>query len=147
MSRKILFQSGSPVQQLNRIVDLLGTPSLQDLSDAKASKGAVSYLLSKPNKPVSMSRILSLVHPFNCPPFVVVLWRHNIKYYTLYVHSSFVLSGTSSSRHSCFWNLDLYFIFQHNLASLYNLSHLATHESVHLLCRMLVFNPVSIYFS
>ncbi|CAB3983646.1 Serine threonine- kinase NLK [Paramuricea clavata] len=80
MSRKILFQSGSPVQQLNRIVDLLGTPSLQDFSDAKASKGAVSYLLSKPNKP-------------------------------------------------------------HNLASLYNLSHLATHESVHLLCRMLVFNP------
>jgi hypothetical protein len=53
MSRKILFQSGSPVQQLNRIVDLLGTPSLQDLTDAKASKGAITYILSKQQKPVS----------------------------------------------------------------------------------------------
>jgi antitoxin component HigA of HigAB toxin-antitoxin module len=53
MSRKILFQSGSPVQQLNRIVDLLGTPSLQDLTDAKASKGAITYILSKQQKLVS----------------------------------------------------------------------------------------------
>ena len=53
MSRKIIFQSGSPVQQLNRIVDLLGTPDPQDLTDAKASKGAITYLLSKQHKPVS----------------------------------------------------------------------------------------------
>lgn len=53
MSRKILFQSGSPVQQLNKIVSLLGTPSIQDLNDAKASRGAITYLLSKQHKPVS----------------------------------------------------------------------------------------------
>ena len=53
MSRKIIFQSGSPVQQLNRIVDLLGTPSREDLTDAKASKGAITYLLSKQHKDVS----------------------------------------------------------------------------------------------
>ena len=30
------------------------------------------------------------------------------------------------------------------LATLYNLSNQATHEAVHLLCRMLVFDPVSL---
>lgn len=61
MSRKILFQSGNPVQQLNRIVDLLGTPTLQDLSDAKASKGAVTYLLSKQHKQVNNLILLQVM--------------------------------------------------------------------------------------
>ncbi|XP_046841491.1 serine/threonine-protein kinase NLK-like [Xenia sp. Carnegie-2017] len=80
MSRKIQFQSSSPVQQLNQIVDLLGTPSVEDMNDAKASDGAMTYLLSKQQK----------------------LPR---------------------------------------LDTLYNLSNLANHESVHLISRMLVFNP------
>ncbi|EDO30527.1 predicted protein [Nematostella vectensis] len=80
LSRKILFQAQSPVQQLNQIIDLLGTPCLEDLSKAGSSEGATKYILQRPHKPPA-------------------------------------------------------------LASLYNLSNQATHEAVHLLCRMLVFNP------
>lgn len=69
--------------QLNLIVDLLGTPSLEDLAKAGASDGATKYILQRPHKPPA-------------------------------------------------------------LATLYNLSNQATHEAVHLLCRMLVFDPVSI---
>lgn len=80
LSRKILFQAESPVQQLNLIIDLLGTPSLEDLAKAGASDGATKYILQRPHK-------------------------------------------------------------QPALATLYNLSNQATHEAVHLLCRMLVFDP------
>lgn len=38
------------------------------------------------------------------------------------------------------------FVLQPALATLYNLSNQATHEAVHLLCRMLVFDPVSLRF-
>lgn len=80
LSRKILFQAQSPVQQLNLIINLLGTPSLDDLCRAGASEGATKYILQKGHKAPA-------------------------------------------------------------LATLYNLSSQATHEAVHLLCRMLVFDP------
>lgn len=80
LSRKIMFQAQSPVQQLNQIIDLLGTPSLEDLNKAGASEGATKYILQRPHKPPA-------------------------------------------------------------LASLYKLSNQATHEAVHLLCTMLVFDP------
>jgi len=81
LSRKILFQAQSPVQQLQLIVELLGTPKIEDMHGAGASDGAIKYVMSLPHRTPA-------------------------------------------------------------LASLYSLSSQATHEAVHLLCRMLVFNPM-----
>lgn len=39
--------------QLNLIIDLLGTPSLDDLCRAGASEGATKYILQKGHKAVS----------------------------------------------------------------------------------------------
>lgn len=69
------------VLQLDLIVELLGTPSLEDMKTA--CEGAKAHILRQGHKPPSM-------------------------------------------------------------AALYTLSTQATHEAVHLLCRMLVFNPVSV---
>ncbi|XP_046325747.1 serine/threonine-protein kinase NLK-like isoform X2 [Haliotis cracherodii] len=78
LSRRILFQAQSPIQQLDLITDLLGTPNLEDMRTA--CEGAKAHILRQPHK-------------------------------------------------------------QPSLAALYTLSGQATHEAVHLLCRMLVFNP------
>jgi len=78
LSRRILFQAQSPIQQLDLIVDLLGTPMLEDMKTA--CEGAKAHVLRQAHKPPSM-------------------------------------------------------------AALYTLSNQASHEAVHLLCRMLVFNP------
>lgn len=78
LSRRILFQAQSPIQQLELITDLLGTPNMDDMT--KACEGAKQHMLRKPTKPAS-------------------------------------------------------------LAALYTLSSQATHEAVHLLCQMLIFNP------
>ncbi|XP_041347446.1 serine/threonine-protein kinase NLK-like [Gigantopelta aegis] len=78
LSRRILFQAQSPIQQLDLITDLLGTPGIEDMRTA--CEGAKAHILRQPHKPPS-------------------------------------------------------------LAALYTLSSQATHEAVHLLCRMLVFDP------
>ncbi|XP_071945446.1 serine/threonine-protein kinase NLK-like [Antedon mediterranea] len=78
LGRRILFQAQSPVTQLNLIMELLGTPSHQDLR--YACDGAKTHILQQPHKPSSLS-------------------------------------------------------------ALYTLSSQSTHEAVHLLSRMLVFNP------
>ncbi|XP_050407899.1 serine/threonine-protein kinase NLK isoform X1 [Patella vulgata] len=78
LSRRILFQAQSPIQQLDLITDLLGTPALHDMKTA--CEGAKAHILRQAHK-----------HP--------------------------------------------------SLAALYTLSNQATHEAVHLLCRMLVFDP------
>eukprot|EP00918_Siedleckia_nematoides_P018909 GHVU01040374.1.p1 GENE.GHVU01040374.1~~GHVU01040374.1.p1 ORF type:complete len:433 (+),score=30.11 GHVU01040374.1:296-1594(+) len=78
LSRRILFQAQSPIQQLELIMDLLGTPSAEDMKFA--CEGAKAHTLRQSHKPPA-------------------------------------------------------------LAALYTLSSQATHEAVHLLCRMLVFNP------
>lgn len=83
LGRRILFQAQSPVQQLELITELLGTPSLEDMRHA--CEGARSHMLRRAPKPPSLS-------------------------------------------------------------ALYTLSSHATHEAVHLLCQMLVFDPVSLYF-
>lgn len=80
LGRRILFQAQSPVQQLELITELLGTPSLDDMR--YACEGAKSHMLRRAPKPPS-------------------------------------------------------------LTALYTLSSQATHEVVHLLCQMLVFDPVS----
>lgn len=80
LGRRILFQAQSPVQQLELITELLGTPTLEDMR--YACEGAKSHMLRRAPKPPS-------------------------------------------------------------LTALYTLSSQATHEVVHLLCQMLVFDPVS----
>lgn len=80
LGRRILFQAQNPVQQLELITELLGTPSLEDMR--YACEGAKSHILRRPPKPSS-------------------------------------------------------------LTALYTLSTQATHEVVHLLCQMLVFDPVN----
>ncbi|XP_025090689.1 serine/threonine-protein kinase NLK-like isoform X1 [Pomacea canaliculata] len=78
LSRRILFQAQAPVQQLDLIVDLLGTPAEEDMRTA--CEGARAHVLNRPFK-------------------------------------------------KC------------QTATMYSLSSQATHEAVHLLTRMLVFNP------
>ncbi|KYN21292.1 Serine/threonine-protein kinase NLK [Trachymyrmex cornetzi] len=78
LRRRILFQAQSPVQQLELITELLGSPTLEEMR--YACEGAKSHMLRRAQKPPS-------------------------------------------------------------LATLYNLSSQATHEAVHLLCQMLVFDP------
>ncbi|KAK2829435.1 hypothetical protein Q7C36_017425 [Tachysurus vachellii] len=78
LGRRILFQAQSPIQQLDLITDLLGTPPLSAM--VSACEGARAHILRGPHKPPSLS-------------------------------------------------------------VLYMLSDGATHEAVHLLCRMLVFDP------
>ncbi|XP_069508068.1 serine/threonine-protein kinase NLK2-like isoform X1 [Ambystoma mexicanum] len=79
LGRRILFQAQSPIQQLDLITDLLGTPPLHAMRTA--CEGARAHILRAPHKPPSLS-------------------------------------------------------------VLYMLSGEATHEAVHLLCRMLVFDPL-----
>ncbi|TNN01407.1 hypothetical protein fugu_010789 [Takifugu bimaculatus] len=78
LGRRILFQAQSPIQQLDLITDLLGTPSMEAMRTA--CEGARAHILRGPHK-------------------------------------------------------------QPSLPVLYTLSSQATHEAVHLLCRMLVFDP------
>ncbi|KAJ9586469.1 hypothetical protein L9F63_019869, partial [Diploptera punctata] len=78
LGRRILFQAQSPVQQLELITELLGTPTLEDMR--YACDGARTHMLRRAPKPPS-------------------------------------------------------------LTALYTLSSQATHEAVHLLCQMLVFDP------
>ena len=79
LGRRILFQAQNPVQQLELITELLGTPSLDDMK--YACEGAKTHMLRRAPKPPSLS-------------------------------------------------------------AFYTLSSQATHEVVHLLCQMLVFDPV-----
>ncbi|KAK5869103.1 hypothetical protein PBY51_010062 [Eleginops maclovinus] len=78
LGRRILFQAQSPIQQLDLITDLLGTPSMEAMRTA--CEGARTHIVRGPHK-------------------------------------------------------------QPSLPVLYTLSSQATHEAVHLLCRMLVFDP------
>ncbi|XP_023247455.1 serine/threonine-protein kinase NLK-like [Copidosoma floridanum] len=78
LRRRILFQAQSPVQQLELITELLGTPTIEDMK--YACEGAKSHMLRRAPKPPA-------------------------------------------------------------LTALYTLSSQATHEAVHLLCQMLVFDP------
>uniref|UniRef100_A0A8C2WM36 mitogen-activated protein kinase n=1 Tax=Cyclopterus lumpus TaxID=8103 RepID=A0A8C2WM36_CYCLU len=78
LGRRILFQAQSPIQQLDLITDLLGTPSMEAMRTA--CEGARAHVHRGPHK-------------------------------------------------------------QPSLPVLYTLSGQATHEAVHLLCRMLVFDP------
>ncbi|XP_052799985.1 serine/threonine-protein kinase NLK-like [Mya arenaria] len=78
LGRRILFQAQTPIQQLDLIIDLLGSPTLEEMRSA--CEGAKAQILRSTHRPPSL-------------------------------HALYALSGQ------------------------------ATHEAVHLLCRMLVFDP------
>ncbi|ELU07082.1 hypothetical protein CAPTEDRAFT_214926 [Capitella teleta] len=78
LSRRILFQAQTPIQQLDLITDLLGTPARDDMRTA--CDAARQHVMRQKHKPPT-------------------------------------------------------------LAALYTLSNHATHEAVHLMCRLLVFDP------
>lgn len=80
LGRKILFQAQSPIQQLNQVIKLLGTPHPEDIRASGASEGAFRYIMNQPFRP-------SQLH------------------------------------------------------TLHTLSTSTSHEAIHLLCQMLVFNP------
>ncbi|CAL4119865.1 unnamed protein product, partial [Meganyctiphanes norvegica] len=58
LGRRILFQAQSPVQQLERITDLLGTPNLEDMK--YACEGAVTHMLRRPPKPPALPALYTL---------------------------------------------------------------------------------------
>ena len=51
LGRRILFQAQSPIQQLELITDLLGTPTLSDMKFA--CEAAKRHMLSRGQKPAS----------------------------------------------------------------------------------------------
>ncbi|KAI5619318.1 nemo-like kinase, type 1 [Silurus asotus] len=58
LGRRILFQAQSPIQQLDLITDLLGTPPLSAM--ASACEGARAHILRGPHKPPSLSVLYML---------------------------------------------------------------------------------------
>jgi len=60
LGRKILFQAQSPIQQLNQVISLLGTPSPEDIRASGASEGAFRYIMSQTYKPSAMHTLHTL---------------------------------------------------------------------------------------
>lgn len=58
LSRRILFQAQSPIQQLDLITDLLGTPSLEDIKSA--CEPARVHIMRQPRKAPTISGLYTL---------------------------------------------------------------------------------------
>lgn len=58
LGRRILFQAQSPIQQLELITDLLGTPTLSDMKFA--CEAAKRHILTRGHKPPSLSALYTL---------------------------------------------------------------------------------------
>jgi len=58
LGRRILFQAQSPIQQLELITDLLGTPTLSDMKFA--CEAAKRHMLSRGQKPASVTALYTL---------------------------------------------------------------------------------------
>ncbi|VDN06605.1 unnamed protein product [Thelazia callipaeda] len=58
LGRRILFQAHGPVEQLNMIIDLLGTPGKEEMKTA--CKGARKHVLSLPHRQANPQKILQL---------------------------------------------------------------------------------------
>lgn len=58
LGRRILFQASSPIQQLELITDLLGTPSLSDMK--YACEAAKRHMISRGCKPPSLTALYTL---------------------------------------------------------------------------------------
>lgn len=58
LSRRILFQAQSPIQQLDLITDLLGTPSLEDMKTA--CEPARQHIMRQAHKPPTITALYTL---------------------------------------------------------------------------------------
>ncbi|VDP16092.1 unnamed protein product [Soboliphyme baturini] len=58
LGRKILFQAQGPIEQLNLILDLLGTPAASEMK--YACEGARSHVLKSPFRPPNLIKLYSL---------------------------------------------------------------------------------------
>ncbi|PRD22986.1 UNVERIFIED_CONTAM: Serine/threonine-protein kinase NLK [Trichonephila clavipes] len=58
LSRRILFQAQSPIQQLELITDLLGTPTRADMK--YACEGAIKHIIGSPHKMASLCKLYLL---------------------------------------------------------------------------------------
>ncbi|KAK5618792.1 hypothetical protein CRENBAI_011685 [Crenichthys baileyi] len=128
LGRRILFQAQSPIQQLDLITDLLGTPPLSAL--ASACEGARAHILRGPHKPV---RGLCLVPAVSQGSVGSVYAAESATVSQVISTAGLLEVGLAPPRRV--------FNPEPSLSVLYMLSDGATHEAVHLLCRMLVFDP------
>lgn len=63
LGRRILFQAQGPIEQLNLIIDLLGTPGAEEMRDA--CEGARSHVLKSAMRQANLAKLYSLTHPSN----------------------------------------------------------------------------------
>jgi nemo like kinase len=70
LARRILFQAAGPVEQLNQIINLLGTPSPEEMRDA--CEGAVNHIMRIPRKTPQLNQLYSL-SPQTTPEAVTLL--------------------------------------------------------------------------
>lgn len=58
LARRILFQAQGPIEQLNLIIDLLGTPNPDEMHGA--CEGAVNHIMRSPRRPGQIQRLHNL---------------------------------------------------------------------------------------
>ncbi|KAI1729007.1 protein kinase domain-containing protein [Ditylenchus destructor] len=63
LGRRILFQAQGPIEQLNLIIDLLGTPSIDEMKGA--CEGARNHIVRQSARPPNLMRLYSLTHQSN----------------------------------------------------------------------------------
>jgi nemo like kinase len=63
LGRRILFQAQGPIEQLNLIIDLLGTPSPEEMKGA--CEGARNHVLRSPYRQPALHKLYSLSHQAN----------------------------------------------------------------------------------
>jgi nemo like kinase len=63
LGRRILFQAHGPIEQLNLIIDLLGTPTPDEMRSC--CEGARNHVLRAPHRQPQPQRFFSLTHASN----------------------------------------------------------------------------------
>jgi nemo like kinase len=58
LGRRILFQAQGPIEQLNMIIELLGTPALAEMK--YACQGAKDHVLRSPYRPPNAMKLFSI---------------------------------------------------------------------------------------
>lgn len=63
LARRILFQAQGPIEQLNQIIDLVGTPTIQEMGGT--CEGAVRHVLRGPTRQPNLTRLYNLTNQSN----------------------------------------------------------------------------------
>ena len=78
LARRILFQAAGPVEQLNQIINLLGTPSHEEMRDA--CDGAVNHIMRIPRKTPQLNTLYNLSPPQQLSTEAVTLLVEMLKF-------------------------------------------------------------------